>query len=87
MRVCAFIGQWTIAQQQLGHVPSTEEAADWWREPRRTWYDHLREFREVFDLSDTPAPIATAAIARTEARLGRGDVGTAVSVLGAVVVA
>lgn len=87
LRVTTFIAQWTIAQQQLGHEPTTEEAAAWWKEPERTWYDRLREFREIFDLADNPAPIAAAAIASTEARLNRDDVGTAIARLGGVVVA
>ena len=87
LRVCTFIAQWTIAQQQLGHEPTTEEAAAWWREPERTWYDRLREFREVFELADTPAPIAAAAIAQSEQRLDRGDVGSAIAGLGGLVVA
>jgi hypothetical protein len=86
-RVAAFIGQWTIAQQQLGHEPTTEEAAAWWKESERTWYRRLDEFREIFDLAETPAPIAAAAIAHSDRVLGRDDVGAAIGLLGAAVVA
>jgi hypothetical protein len=89
LRVCTFIAQWTIAQQQLqqdlGRVPTLEEAAAWWKEPQRTWFHRQAEFREVFDLCDTPEVMATAAIDRFERRLERGDVGTAIAQLGAMV--
>lgn len=91
LRVCTFIGQWTIAQHQLGHEPTTEEAAAWWKEAERTWYDRLREFREIFDLADTPGPIAAQVIAAFEAKLhsklDREDVGSVIGGLGQLVVA
>lgn len=63
-RVAQFVSQWTIVQQQLGRVPSIDECADWWSEPRSTWYHHLGEFREVFDLAENPAAIAAETIGR-----------------------
>ena len=87
LRVCTFIAQWTIAQQQLGHEPTLEEAADWWKEAHSTWYLRQAEFREVFDLAENPAPIAKAAIAKAGQRLDRDDVGAAIAGLGGLVVA
>lgn len=73
-RVAMYIEQWTIAQRALGHVPTVDEAAAWWKESRRTWFHRQAEFREVFDLIDSPAPIATAAIERLNGRPQRGSV-------------
>lgn len=87
LRVCTFVAQWTIAQQQLGHVPTVDEAATWWKEPRATWFLRLSEFREIFDLLDNPAPLASAAIARSRREFGRADVGAAIAQLGDLVAA
>lgn len=87
LRVCTFIAQWTIAQQQLGHEPTLEEACAWWKEPERTWFRRLAEFREVFDLAETPALIAAAAIANAELTLTKDDVGSVIGGLGGLVIA
>ena len=47
MRVATFIAQWTIAQQALGHAPTAEEAAGWWKESPATWYRRLGDFHDV----------------------------------------
>jgi hypothetical protein len=78
LRVAMFIEQWTIAQRDLGHVPTLEEAAAWWKESERTWYHRLAEFREVFDLVDTPEPIASYVIEQQQVR-DRGSVMAAVA--------
>jgi hypothetical protein len=85
MRVSMYIAQWTIAQQQIGRVPTVEEAADWWKESHRTWWRRQAEFLEIFDLLDNPAPLASAAIERTERKYNRGDVGSVIADLGAMV--
>jgi len=82
-RVVMFIEQWTIAQHALGHVPYVEEAADWWKEPHRTWWRYLSEFREIFDVLETPAPLAEAVIANAEAK--REALGSVVAQLGRMV--
>jgi hypothetical protein len=81
-RVVMYIEQWTIAQRALGHEPTVEEAAAWWKEPRRTWFHRQAEFREIFDLAETPAPIAAAAIAAADEWVERR--GSVVSVLGSL---
>lgn len=63
-RVMAFIAQWTMASQSVGHPITLDEYAEWWRETRTTAYRHQREFRELFPGMKTPQPIANAAIAR-----------------------
>lgn len=86
LRVGTCIAQWTIAQSQLGHEPTIREVAAWWREPERTWYRRLDEFRAIFD-AETPAAIATRALAEREERLDRKDVGRVIAGLGGLVVA
>jgi hypothetical protein len=65
-RVCAFVTQWTLAQQAIGHHITIEEYRDWWNESTRTAYRHQSEFRAVFGMP-TPQAIADHAIARAEA--------------------
>lgn len=86
LRVATFVAQWTIAQAQLGHEPTVEEAADWWRESRTSWFRRQAEFREIFGLP-TPAPFAAQGIAHVAERLDRRDLGRAIGELGRVVVA
>lgn len=81
-RVLTFIEQWTIAQNSLGHVPTLEEAAAWWKESERTWFHRQAEFREVFDLLENPGPIATAAIELAEQRAEEIRDGVVVGLLG-----
>jgi hypothetical protein len=83
-RVGLYIAQWTIAQRQLGHEPSVEEAAAWWKEPERTWYHRQAEFRQVFPGLGTPAPIAAQVIADYDGRLGKGDATPVIAYLGRV---
>lgn len=75
LRVATFICQWTMAQQSLGRVPMVREYSRWWREPERTTYKYLSEFREIFPELETPAPIATAAIEGAGERWTIKDVG------------
>lgn len=81
-RVVMFIEQWTIAQHALGYEPTLEQAAAWWKESERTWFHRQAEFREVFDLLDTPAPIAAAVIARAEAKAEQ--IGSVIAALGSI---
>lgn len=66
-RVATYIAQWTIAQRALGHEPTVEEAAAWWKESRRTWFKYQSEFREIFDRLDTPGYFAERIIADSDA--------------------
>ena len=48
---------WGIARAGLGHDPSVDEVADWWRASRRTTFREQAAFRECFPMLDSPAPI------------------------------
>lgn len=71
-RVCAFIAQWAIASQAVGHAITLQEYAEWWRESRATAYREQQRFRELFPGLDTPQVIADAAIARRDEWLNEG---------------
>jgi hypothetical protein len=47
-RVWQFIIQWTLLSQLEDRPISLMEYADFWDEPDRTAYRHLKEFRELF---------------------------------------
>jgi hypothetical protein len=48
MRVWQFIVQWTVLSQLEDRPVALMEYADFWDEPDRTAYRHLKEFRELF---------------------------------------
>ena len=56
-RVLAFILCWGIAEEALGHPPTVEEYADWWKESRSTAYREQARFRECFPTEATPQRI------------------------------
>lgn len=56
-RVAAFIVAWGLARDALGHVPTVDEYAEWWGQPRRTAYEEQAAFREVFAPLQTPDPL------------------------------
>jgi hypothetical protein len=41
-------------EAQLGHPPTVEEYADWWKESRATAYREQQLFRETFPGMETP---------------------------------
>jgi hypothetical protein len=53
-RVVAFIVQWGIAEEALGHSLTLEEYADWWHASRSTVYREQARFREAFPSETTP---------------------------------
>lgn len=59
-RVVAFIHAWGVVRRELGRTPTMDEYAAYWKEPRRTAYKHLGEFRECFDLCQWPDPVLDA---------------------------
>lgn len=87
MRTAAAVVQWTIAQQDLGHEPTVEEVAAWWKESRATWFRRQADFRELFPDQETPSAIAANLIAQME-RNGRkatkGEEGTLLALLGSI---
>jgi hypothetical protein len=56
-RVVAFVIGWGVVRQELGHEPTVDEYADWWKEGRSTAYRHRDEFRHVFPQFETPGPV------------------------------
>jgi hypothetical protein len=53
-KVVAFIVQWAIAQEALGHPLTLEEYADWWHASRSTVFREQARFREAFPGETTP---------------------------------
>ena len=46
---------WAIVRAAIGHDPSAEEVAAWWKENPRTAYREQAAFRKAFPEFDTPA--------------------------------
>ena len=53
-KVVAFIVQWGIACEALGHSLTLEEYADWWHASRSTVFREQARFREAFPGETTP---------------------------------
>jgi len=71
-RVAEFVIEWTIAADDLGHQPSANEFAHWWRDrSERTTWRRLAQFKQVFPEFENPAPIAEQLLA--EGRRRRSD--------------
>ena len=49
---------WAATRDTLiGHDPSVDEDAEWWKESRRTAFREQAVFREAFPMLDSPAAI------------------------------
>jgi hypothetical protein len=53
-KVVAFIVMWAIAEEALGHSPTLDDYAEWWRESRSTVFREQARFREAFPGESTP---------------------------------
>ena len=53
-RVVAFIVQWAMTEEALGHPPTLEEFADWWYASRSTVFREQARFRDAFPGETTP---------------------------------
>jgi hypothetical protein len=53
-RVVAFIVQWAIAEEAVGHPLTLEAYADWWHASRSTVFREQARFREAFPGEATP---------------------------------
>lgn len=53
-RVVAFIVQWAIAQEAVGHPLTLDEYGDWWNASRSTVFREQARFREAFPGEATP---------------------------------
>jgi hypothetical protein len=61
---------WAVARESLGHDPSVEEVADWWRQSHRTAYRNQAAFRKAFPTLETPQRIFEQPQAREAIRKG-----------------
>jgi hypothetical protein len=59
-KVVAFIVMWGIAEEALGHPPTLEEYATWWRESRSTVFRLQARFRDAFPGESTPQRLVDA---------------------------
>lgn len=62
--------QWAVVREALGHDPSVDEVAEWWKAPRRTAFREQAAFRDCFPTLDSPAPLYENPVALAGARLG-----------------
>jgi hypothetical protein len=53
-KVVAFIVQWAIAQEALGHALTLDEYGDWWHASRSTVFREQARFREAFPSEVSP---------------------------------
>lgn len=59
--------QWAVAREALGHEPTAEEVAEWWKQPERSAYRDQAAFRKAFPTLDSPAKIYESDEARASA--------------------
>lgn len=64
MTAVSWAHTWAIAREALGHDPTVEEVADWWKMPRRSAFREQAIFREAFPTLETPAKIYESAESR-----------------------
>ena len=70
-RAISMIFGWFVAEEMLGHPPTLEEYADWWRLSRATAFREQAAFRECFPGETTPQRIVDwAKVQRREVRRG-----------------
>lgn len=56
--------EWAVTREAVGHEPTADEVAEWWKLSRRTAFREQAAFREAFPELDSPAPIYASAEAR-----------------------
>jgi hypothetical protein len=61
-KVMAFVVAWGVAREQLGHTPTVEEYAAWWKQNERSAYREMAMFREAFAPDETPDRILDAMV-------------------------
>jgi len=59
---------WATVREAIGHDPTVDEVADWWKAPRRSAFRDQAAFRECFPSLDSPAPIFAAPELREKMR-------------------
>lgn len=68
IRAVTFMACWQIVAEDLGHEPTIEEYADWWRDSLRTAYRAQAAFREAFPGETTPRRLLDASAAHWATR-------------------
>lgn len=59
-KVLSFIGEWMAVHRDLGHEPSVEEFAVWWKVTARTVYRSLALYRTAWPDHSTPSDLLAA---------------------------
>jgi len=59
---------WAVVREAVGHDPSVDEVAEWWRASSRSVYRDQAAFRECFPQLDTPAKLYEAPELRAKIR-------------------
>lgn len=61
-QIVAFVQAWSVARDRLGHEPTVEEYAAYWKQPRRSAYREQARFREAFPEFETPSGVIDAGV-------------------------
>jgi hypothetical protein len=71
--IAEYIIEWTLCTADVGHEPSANEVAQWWKASERTAWRRLAAFKAAFPEFDNPAPLARQLIAEAaKRRIGEG---------------
>ena len=75
VRAMTWALSWGLARESVGHDPSVDEVADYWKSSRRTAFRDQASFRKAFPDFETPAPIFASeeAAQRIRALAARAD--------------
>ena len=71
-KVVAFIVQWAIAQEAVGHPLTLDEYGDWWNASRSTVFREQARFREAFP-GETHLSVSLTCLARKKDRRGSSE--------------
>lgn len=69
-RVLAFMVAWDVVRRELGHEPTLDEYAEWWRVSKRTAFREQAQFRKCFPAESDPARLMDAARGAWDERKG-----------------
>jgi hypothetical protein len=75
MKVLSFMVAWDHARDRLGHEPTIEEYAKWWKESAATAYRHQALFREAFPGESTPTRLLDLAAYQANVQVGSAMLG------------
>ncbi len=57
---------WAVTRESVGHDPTVEEVAEWWKESPRTAYREKAAFTKAFPMLESPATIFDNPVARAK---------------------